>query len=68
LALALARQESPLLQVALSDALLAAGSAPGVEAVRGLLGRAELDPSVREYLQMALNDTGAENLPANTDI
>ena len=34
LAMALERQESPLLQVALTDALLAAGSDPGIEAVR----------------------------------
>ena len=59
LAVALARQESPLLQVALTDALLAVGADPGIEAVRGVLGRAELDPAVREYLQMALSDVGA---------
>jgi hypothetical protein len=59
LAMALERQESPLLQVALTDALLAAEQ-PAVEAVRGVLGRAELDPAVREYLQMALSEVGAD--------
>jgi anti-sigma factor RsiW len=66
LAVALARQESPLLQVAVTDALLAVGSDPGIAAVRGVLERAELDPAVREYLQMALSDigAGAETAPA----
>ena len=59
LAMALERQESPLLQVALTDALLAAEQ-PAVEAVRSMLGRDELDPAVREYLQMALSEVGAE--------
>jgi predicted anti-sigma-YlaC factor YlaD len=59
LAMALERQESPLLQVTLADALLAADQ-PAVEAVRAVLARDELDPSVREYLQMALNEVGAE--------
>jgi anti-sigma factor RsiW len=68
LAMALARQESPLLQVALTDALLAVGTDPGVEAVRAALGRTDLDPTVREYLLMALNDTGAESAPVNTGI
>ena len=58
LAMALERQESPLLQVALTDAVLAADK-PDVEAVRGVLGRSGLDPAVREYLQMALNEVGA---------
>ena len=60
LAMALERQESPLLQVALTDAVLAADQPP-VEAVRGVLGRDELDPAVREYLQMALMEVGAES-------
>jgi hypothetical protein len=68
LAVALASQESPLVQVALTDALLATGSGAGVEAVRSILGREELDPTVREYLQMALNEVGAAAAPANTDI
>ncbi|HET7608151.1 MAG TPA: zf-HC2 domain-containing protein [Gammaproteobacteria bacterium] len=58
LAMALERQESPLLQVALTDALLAADE-PAVEAVRAVLGRTELDPAVRQYLEMALNEVGA---------
>jgi hypothetical protein len=67
LAMALERQESPLLQVALSDALLAAEQ-PAVEAVRGVLARDELDPAVREYLQMALTEAGADARPADTAI
>jgi hypothetical protein len=63
LALALERQESPLLQVALTDALLAAEQ-PAVDAVRGVLARTELDPAVREYLQMALSEVGADPAPA----
>ena len=68
LAVALARQESPLLQVALTDALLAVGADPGIEAVRSVLGRDDLDPTVREYLLMALNDVGAPTAPPNTEI
>lgn len=64
LAMALATQESPLLQVALTDALLAA-EMPAVDAVRDILARDELDPAVREYLQMALNEVGVETPPAN---
>jgi hypothetical protein len=67
LAMALERQESPLLQVALTDALLAAEQ-PAVEAVRGVLARDELDPAVREYLQMALSEVGAEARPPDTEI
>ena len=66
LAMALARQESPLLQVALADALLAADQ-PAVEAVRGMLASDELDPAVREYLQMALNEVGVETPPATPE-
>ena len=67
LAMALGRQESPLLQVALTDALLAAEQ-PAVDAVRSVLERAELDPAVREYLQMALSEVGAESAPANPEV
>lgn len=68
LAVALAQQESPLLQVALTDALLEVGTDPGIEAVRGVLGRTDLDPTVREYLLMALNDAGVETPPPNAEI
>jgi predicted anti-sigma-YlaC factor YlaD len=67
LAMAIGRQESPLLQVALTDALLSAEQ-PAIDAVRGVLGRTELDPAVREYLQMALSEVGAEAAPANSEI
>lgn len=67
LVLALERQESPLVQVAVTDALLAGGSGAGIEAVRGILGRAELDPAVREYLQMALNEVGANTAPSSPE-
>jgi hypothetical protein len=68
LAMALERQDSPLVQVAVTDALLATGSGAGIDAVRAILGRSELDPTVREYLQMALNEAGADSPPANTGI
>jgi len=63
LAMALERQDSPLLQVALTDALLAADH-PAIDAVRAFLERTELDPAVREYLQMALNEVGAGETPS----
>ena len=63
LAMALERQDSPLLQVALTDALLAADH-PAIDAVRAFLERTELDPAVREYLQMALNEVGAGDTPS----
>jgi anti-sigma factor RsiW len=62
LAMALEQQESPLLQVALTDALLSADQ-PAIDAVRTFLGRTELDPAVREYLQMALNEVSAGDTP-----
>ena len=43
LAMALEQQDSPLLQVALAEALLAADQ-PAVDAVRAFLGRNALDP------------------------
>lgn len=68
LALALEKQDSPLVQVALTDALLATGSGAGIEAVRGILGRTELDPTVRDYLQMALDEARPAAPAASTDI
>jgi putative zinc finger protein len=68
LAMALELQDSPLVQVAVTDALLATGSGPGIDAVRAILERSELDPAVREYLQMALTEVGAGSAPANTGI
>ncbi len=68
LAAALGRQESPLVQVAVTDALLASGGGIGIEAVRAVLARSELDPAVREYLQMALSEVGADPAPADTGI
>jgi anti-sigma factor RsiW len=68
LASALEKQDSPLVQVALTDALLEGGSGAGIEAVRGILMRAELDPTVRDYLQMALTEVGAEDAPPDTEI
>jgi len=66
LAMALEQQDSPLLQVALSDALLAADK-PAVDAVRAFLGRSEVDPTVREYLQMALNEVEPRTAPATPE-
>jgi hypothetical protein len=68
LATALERQDSPLVQVAVTDALLATGSSAGIEAVRMTLRRSELDPAVREYLQMALSEVGADDTPADTGV
>jgi anti-sigma factor RsiW len=68
LAMALAAQESPLVQVALTDALLATGTGAGIDAVRAILRRTELDPAVREYLQMGLNEVDADDAPSNTGI
>jgi hypothetical protein len=68
LAMALASQDSPLVQVALTDALLATPSGGGIEAVRMILERPELDPSVRDYLLMALDEAVAPSAPANTEI
>ena len=59
LALALEKQDSPLIQVAVTDALLATGSGGGIDAVRRMLNRTELDPTVRDYLQTALSEAGA---------
>ena len=59
LATALELQDAPLLQVALTDALLASGSATGEAAVRAVLDRDELDPAVREYVQNALDEVDA---------
>jgi hypothetical protein len=36
--------------------------------VRGILMRTELDPTVRDYLQMALNEVDAQDAPPNTEI
>jgi anti-sigma factor RsiW len=68
LARALESQESPLVQVALTDALLATGSGAGIEAVRGILMRTELDPTVRDYLQMALDEVDTAAPPADTGV
>lgn len=57
LARALERQDAPLLQVTLANALLERGDADALAAVRALLEREGLDPAVREYLASALNDT-----------
>jgi putative zinc finger protein len=51
---ALARQDAPLVQIAVADALLDGGGADGVAAVRGMLDREQIEPSVRDYLRAAL--------------
>lgn len=68
LAAALTRQESPLLQVALTEALLAVGADTAVDAVRAFLARDDLDPSVRDYLEMALSDAGLDTPPSSTGV
>jgi len=50
----------------LSEALLAADQ-PAVDAVRAFLGRTEIDPTVREYLQMALNEVEPRAAPATPE-
>ena len=59
---------SPLLQVALADALLTGGDAAAIDAVRGTLARQDLDPTVRDYLQMALDEVGADAPQPNTGV
>jgi predicted Zn-dependent protease len=56
---ALDRQDAPLLQVTLANALLQTGDANTVAAVRRLSDRSDLDPAVRDYLDMALQSGGA---------
>jgi hypothetical protein len=63
LAAALERQDSPLLQVTLADSLLDTGDDDGIAAVRRLLDREALDPSVREYLRTALQTVDAARAP-----
>jgi predicted anti-sigma-YlaC factor YlaD len=59
LAAALDRQDAPLLQVTLANALLQTGDASTVAAVRRLRDSSGLDPAVREYLDTALPSGGA---------
>lgn len=63
LAAALERQDAPLLQVTLADVLLEHGGADGVAAVRRLLDRDGIEPSVRDYVTTALQQTGAKPAP-----
>lgn len=63
LAAALERPEPPLLQVALADALLATGDGAAIDAVRAVLSRSEIDPSVRDYLQTSLAELDADATP-----
>jgi predicted anti-sigma-YlaC factor YlaD len=63
LAATLDRPLPPLLQVALADALLASGTSTAAEAVRATLTREDLDPAVRDYLQTALAEDGADTGP-----
>jgi predicted anti-sigma-YlaC factor YlaD len=59
LAAALDRQDAPLLQVTLANALLQTGDANDVAAVRRLRDSSGLDPAVRDYLDTALQSGGA---------
>jgi hypothetical protein len=63
LAAALDRQDEPLVQVTLADVLLERGAADGVAAVRRLVEREGIEPSVREYVSTALQQTGAKPAP-----
>jgi hypothetical protein len=59
LAAALDRQDAPLLQVTLANALLQTGDANDAAAVRRLRDSSGLDPAVRDYLDTALQSGGA---------
>ena len=59
LAAALDHQDDPLLQVTLADVLLELGRDDGVAAVRRLLEREGLEPTVRDYLTAALQTPAA---------
>jgi predicted anti-sigma-YlaC factor YlaD len=54
----LARQDAPLVQIAVADALLDGGGMRGAEAVRALLERSGIEPSVRDYLGAELQAAG----------
>jgi hypothetical protein len=56
---ALGQQDDPLIQVTLASRLLDGGVAGSTDAVTMLLEREELDPLVRDYLSMALEEAGA---------
>jgi predicted anti-sigma-YlaC factor YlaD len=56
---ALDQQQAPLMQVTLASRLLEGGVAGSTAAVTRLLEREELDPLVRDYLSMALEEAGA---------
>jgi predicted anti-sigma-YlaC factor YlaD len=60
---ALDRQDAPLLQVTLANALLETGDANNVAAVRRLRDSSGLDPAVRAYLDTALQSGGAAAPP-----
>lgn len=61
---ALDEQNAPLMQVTLADVLLGAEVRGVIPAVRRLLDRQDLDPSVRDHLRAALREAGDESAPA----
>lgn len=65
LASALGRQDAPLVQIAVADALLDGGGAQGAAAVSAWLERDGIEPSVRDYLRAELQSAGDG---AGTDI
>jgi hypothetical protein len=56
---ALEHQDAPLMQVTIASRLLEGNVAGSTAAVSRLLEREELDPLVRDYLNMALEEAGA---------
>jgi hypothetical protein len=58
-------EDAPRRQVTLASALLEASGSDAVAAVRRLLDREGLDPSVRDYLRTALQSAGAARAPAS---
>jgi hypothetical protein len=54
-------QESPLMQVTLAGVLLEGHVDGSTDAARRMLVRDDLDPSVRDFLRMALGETGSDS-------
>lgn len=61
----LARENAPLMQVALAELLLERGGSGGTAAVQEMLGRNEIDPSVGEYLRTVLAGSGDTQPPSD---
>jgi putative zinc finger protein len=58
LVMALGRQDAPLVQIAVADALLDRGGTEGAAAVRAMIERDGVEASVRDYLRAELQSAG----------